>query len=344
MPVFGAERKVIGVLIREYRAEAEEKLAFLESASSGMGDAMYHLWEQDFGLSDKISEAVIIADRYGIVHYCNQEAEKIYHRMGHEGIFLGQNIAKLKLSMEQFPECDTVEAKPLSIGNSIFEIKYFYRKERKDICLILHDVTNEKQFERRLRMQSFLTSEMNHRIKNNLQTVASLLNIQSYKITDEDVKQMFQESVNRVLSIAEVHNALSVSETEKIEMLALIEKICYNITRMLPVKYKVTGDVVYLSASKASTFGLVVNELVQNVVKHARPVGNVTKSVTIDVKNGNQNVNVEIYDNGGGIKEDTSQGIGLQIVKRLVTESLSGEIGMYNKEMGVSVNLSFPKE
>jgi two-component sensor histidine kinase len=351
VPIWGSLPSPIGVLIREFGVNAEHtaerKLELIESASSGFTDAVYSLWSQNVNFSEVLSEAVLLFDKDGIVTYCNKEATKLYRRLGYREPLIGMNFGNVVLSEEQFHECikKVYELKEITMGNLSLEVKFFRQEEKKGedigLCMIVHDVTGIKSKERQLRFQSFVINEMNHRIKNNLQMVASVLGIQSLTIDDKTVKQMFNESISRVLSIAAVHDALAISETEKIEIKPLIERICCNIANLTLLKYEINGTSIVISAEKASAFGLVINELVQNVVKHVQPPKNEDKRVVITIIPGNKYITVEISDNGTGFPESPIRGLGLQLVQRLVTEVLAGKIDINNGKRGSIICLTF---
>ena len=352
VPVFGKDpKKPIGVLIKEHspdeQEKAEQKLAFIQKSASGFTDAVYGLNYQDFNIPDEVREAIVTFDANGIVTYRSMGAVKLYRNLGYQEDILGMSFENVVLTDHTFAECESgiYELIPVSVGSYDLEIKYSTTGggEKDRLCMLVHDVTGEDEARKKLRLQSFLISEMNHRIKNNLQMVASLLNLQANSIYDESIRQMFYESINRVQSIAEVHNQLSLANSESAEMMALSSSICTNISKLAELEYSVEGEECYLPAEKASAYGLVINELIQNVIKHAEPPAGEKKRAWVIINPGMRYVNVEVRDNGKGFPEVLEKNLGLQLVFRLVNENLGGKIEITNGENGSVLSIVFPK-
>lgn len=352
VPVFGKDpKKPIGVLIKERspdeQQKAEQKLAFIQKSASSFTDAVYGLSYQDFNIPDDIREGVIIFDEKGIVTYRSLGAVKLYRNLGYREDLLGMAFENVVLTGDTFAQCveGIYELREVSVGGYVLEVKYSNTggDVHDQVCMLIHDVTGEDEARKKLRLQSFLISEMNHRIKNNLQMVASLLNLQAGSIADESIRQMFYESINRVRAISEVHNQLSLVDSESAEMMDLTLSVCSNISKLAELEYSVSGEACYISAEKASAYGLVINELVQNVIKHAEPPAGEKKRAWIKIQPGMRYVNVEVRDNGKGFPDVLVKNLGLQLVYRLVNENLGGKLEITNGEVGSVLSLVFPK-
>ena len=120
--------------------------------------------------------------------------------------------------------------------------------------------------------------EVHHRVKNNLQLVASILNLQARRCGDPFTEKILRENVGRVLSIAAIHDILTQNggDFRSIGSLTLLEQLRKNLQSFVPegkrIVISVTGDGVELSADTASSVSLVVNELITNALEHAFPV------------------------------------------------------------------------
>lgn len=351
VPVFGKKgKKPIGVLIRECppgeQQKAQQKLAFIQKSATSFTDAVYGLNYQDFNIPDEVREAVIIFDEKGIVTYRSLGAVKLYRNLGYQEDLLGMSFENVTLTGDTFLQCmeGIYKLREVSVGGYALEVKYSNTGggAYDRLCMLIHDVTGEDETRRKLRLQSFLISEMNHRIKNNLQMVASLLNLQANNICDPSIRQMFYESINRVRSIAEVHNQLSLLDGESVEIAALSRSICANMTKLADLEYTVSGEECYISAEKAAAYGLVVNELVQNVLKHAEPPAGEKKQVVIEIDPGTQYINVHVTDNGKGFPDMPVKNLGLQLVHRLVGENLAGKLEITNQGGKTVISLVFP--
>lgn len=352
VPIFGKEKnKPIGVLIRESRGDseqrAEEKLAFIQEASSSFTDAVYSLSLKEFDVSSQMREGIVLFDDHGRVTYYNRGAAALYQKLECRKNLMGASFEEIALTGDTFESYleSPYEVREVVTHECTFEIRYTQnRREQKDkLCMLIRDVTEKKKYEKELRLQTFLVSEMNHRIKNNLQTVASILNIQSHGIQDPEIRQMFFESVNRIRSIAEVHNQLSLTKSEEAELVSLTKRICVNVAVVAEMDYHVSGEEVTISAGKASALGLIINELVQNVAKHACPPNGGRKAVWIDFGLCGNLINVDIRDNGAGFVPGAGKNLGLMLVERLLKEPLGGKMEIKNYAENTIISLEFPR-
>ena len=218
----------------------------------------------------------------------------------------------------------------------------------------VRDISEQKMRERQLgesvKEKELLLKEVHHRVKNNLQTISSLLNLQSKHITDEGVLQTFRESQNRIKSMALIHEKLYMAKDlvnidfkEYVEGLAnhLVQSYFINVNRI-----KINIDVVNvnLGVDKAITCGLIINELVTNSFKHAFPDGR-EGNVNISLIRENDKINLIVSDDGVGLKEGldfrNTETLGLQLVNTLVAD-LDGSIESRDGQ-GTSFLITFPE-
>ena len=190
--------------------------------------------------------------------------------------------------------------------------------------------------------------EVHHRVKNNLQLVASILNLQSRRCADEFTKKILQENVGRVLSIAAIHDILtkSGSNFREIDSLALLEQLRKNLAVFIPEGKKITiqvsGEHAMLSSSTASAVALVVNELVTNALEHAfedRGGGN----ISIDFFAGTLFNTITVADDGVGFDVGKRSGntLGLNIVDATVRDRLRGQLRIHSDESGTRAAFDF---
>ncbi|MEG2073843.1 MAG: sensor histidine kinase [Angelakisella sp.] len=191
--------------------------------------------------------------------------------------------------------------------------------------------------------------ESHHRVKNNLQMVASILNMQARSSDNPEVKQAFKENVSRVLSIASIHDMLtSGGNSEQVEIKPLIDRLCRNIRSILPENKNITitveGDDAVLASDRASSVALCVNELITNAVTHAYPDRR-DGQVAVQVHSGNLYYTISVCDNGVGFyPEDTGRGsLGLSIVRATVEDKLGGELKIASDKHGTRVLFEFRK-
>jgi two-component sensor histidine kinase len=218
------------------------------------------------------------------------------------------------------------------------------------VALIVADVTEIKKKEKELLIKSAVIQEIHHRVKNNLQTIASLLRLQSRRTKSQEVKAALRESVNRILSISVVHEFLSQQDAEFIDVAEVAKNILdMVIQNMLEPDFNLqtvfNGHTVILPSEKASSLALVINELIQNSIEHGF-VGRHEGVVGVDIETLSDCYKVEIYDNGIGIPPDftpqSSSSLGLQIVRTLIESDLGGTFKLYGNN-GTHASITIPR-
>ncbi|MDZ7996167.1 MAG: PAS domain S-box protein [Nostoc sp. EfeVER01] len=180
-----------------------------------------------------------------------------------------------------------------------------------------------------------LLKEVHHRVKNNLQIVSSLLQLQSQTLKDPEIIKVLRESQNRIESISLIHKNLYTSANigqidvaDYISNLAASLLISYQIC---PGKISLETDIdsVSLNVDQAIACGLVINELISNALKHAFPNQQVG-TISIALHNIGNSIEMTIQDNGIGLPDNldwrNTDSLGLSLVHDLVTEQLEGDI------------------
>jgi len=184
-------------------------------------------------------------------------------------------------------------------------------------------------------MRGVLAQEIHHRVKNNLQTVASLLRLQA-RSAHSDPRKALEDSVNRILAIAAVHEVLTEQRDEVVDLRDLIDRLRAMLVQGLAAGKRVHAELeeVSLAGNRATALALVFSELLQNALEHG---GN---SVDIELAQRNGEVLLAITDDGRGIGTDAS-GTGLSIVRALVSDELQGRLDL-RSNAGTRAEVSFP--
>lgn len=199
-------------------------------------------------------------------------------------------------------------------------------------------------------VRSAIIREMHHRVKNNLQTVAMLLRLQLRDGREVSGREVLTETINRILSIAAVHEILSVEGFRLINVRQLLERVTQHVAATmtqpsLRLSVTVGGDDVYLTSQPATSLALVVTELLQNAVEHAFQ-GRSDGRIEIRLAQRESGLVLEVTDDGRGLPEgfDPLGGddLGLKIVHALVTEDLSGTL-TFAGGVGTTVTITLPK-
>ncbi len=190
--------------------------------------------------------------------------------------------------------------------------------------------------------------EVHHRIKNNLQLVASILNLQSRRSQDRQLRLILQENVNRVLSIAAIHDILThvSGDMRTIQSTALLDQLSRNLQMLVSADKHILlvteGDNLPLTADVATSVALVITELVMNALRHAfhtRAEGNIIISVCA----GKLFHTITVTDNGTGFDLEASPGdsLGLRIVRATVQDKLKGKLRLSSGAQGTKVSFDF---
>ncbi len=192
----------------------------------------------------------------------------------------------------------------------------------------------EKQLTKTVGEKEILLREVHHRVKNNLQIIISLLNLQSRYMTDETTLAAFRESQNRVRVMALVHEKLYQSiDLTKLDLGNYIRFLGNNLLQFFGIKGKgitLTMDIhdIFLAIDTAIPLGLIINELISNSLKYAFPEGR-KGEITLAVQRQDHTLTILFKDNGVGIPEDfdwrNAESLGLRLVVSLV-DQLDGTI------------------
>lgn len=204
-----------------------------------------------------------------------------------------------------------------------------------DAALVLvHNATEAVQKQRELNVKSAMIQELHHRVKNNLQTIAALLRLQSRRCENDEARQHLTDAVNRVLSMSVIHEFLSQDGNHPINIRDVCKRIAVQVQQVTSgpdqmIDIQVSGPSIRLPASQATATALVVNELLLNAMEHGirdRADG----KVTIELADLGTQAQFTIQDNGAGLPADFALGnstsLGLQIIRTLVTDDLKGQL------------------
>jgi two-component sensor histidine kinase/putative methionine-R-sulfoxide reductase with GAF domain len=186
-------------------------------------------------------------------------------------------------------------------------------------------------------MRGVLAQEVHHRVKNNLQTVASLLRLQARSTDVIDPREALEHSVNRILAIAAVHEVLTERRDEDVDLADLIDRLRAMLVQGVGGGKDVSAELVpvSISGSRATALALVFSELLQNALEHGG------QSVRVELGRRDGDAVLAIADDGDGIDAEPSAGTGLSIVRALVRDELRGTLDL-RSEGGTRAEVVFP--
>jgi two-component sensor histidine kinase len=219
---------------------------------------------------------------------------------------------------------------------------------------MLHDDTDIRRQDQEMRIKNVLIQEVHHRVKNNLQTIAGLLRMQIRRVESEEARQVLEETLSRILSVAVIHEFLSSDSSNVINIKEVGQRIISQLQYGMlspdsKIQLELSGEPIYLPARQATSCALIINELVQNAIEH----GFEQKKegiVRVNLEDSGDEVMIRVADNGDGLPgdfhlEDTDS-LGLQIVRILVEGDLKGQIQLgsgIDNGNGLSIKIIFPK-
>ena len=221
------------------------------------------------------------------------------------------------------------------------------------ISAILEDITNqvkaENELKESLKEKEILLKEIHHRVKNNLQIISSLLNLQSSYVKNKYDLEIFEESRNRVKSMAMVHEKLYQSDDMarinfKDYIISLGSELFASYKVEPIIKLNIQVQEVMLDINNAIPCGLILNELITNSIKHAFP-NSMEGTISIEMITFDNIIEIMVSDDGVGIPENIdfskTKTLGLQIVNNLVRQ-LDGSIGL-DRSNGTAFKITFKK-
>lgn len=223
-----------------------------------------------------------------------------------------------------------------------------FTEEERTVLLTLANQTALAIENAQLITNTAVVREMHHRIKNNLQTVAMLMQMQVYETDSPDTRHALETNIHRVQSIASVHEVLSERGFRLVNAKEVLEQIS-NMTAGSMVKpgqdvqISVHGQALQLPSRAATALALVCNELVQNALEHAfsdLPAG----QVNISLGHSPDEYIVLVRDDGRGLDEAFERGLGLEIAETLVRDDLDGRMKYNRLAQGTEISIRFPRE
>jgi chemotaxis protein methyltransferase CheR len=232
--------------------------------------------------------------------------------------------------------------------------KVFYEKgTHTSVLLAFEDITGrraiEQQVQELLREKDMLLEEMQHRVANSLQIIASILLINARTVQSEETRLQLQDAHQRVLSVAAVQQHLHVSgRSEPIEIANYLSKLCDTLAQSMigdsrPISLKVDADPGAATSREAVSMGLIVTELVMNALKHAFPGEKPGAAITVSYKVAGTDWKLTVSDNGIGKPDvsasDSKPGLGTSLVKAL-TRQLNAVSDTVSNSRGSAVTIT----
>jgi len=356
------KNKTIAVLIIEEELNNETQPHFKfndwEQSVEEAGSLIEKFGFLEQSLTKYIDDAILIFDNEGILRHHNKSADYYYREFGYRNSINGLHYNNLALDFMTFEQIlqlvqegdyDSLKAREISFGNCHFKSKIIVLTSKGVVIQTFEDITEQKLRESQVREELVAIQEIHHRVKNNLQTVVSLLRLQAGRAESPEAKKVLNESVNRVFSIAATHELLSQQKEDDVQLKMVLDTVITNLSRFYSESMDVCLGInidpsIILNSNTAVTIALIMNELLQNCYDHAfTEKGNGTSSIEIEIKKEKDLILIYVRDNGTGFNfEDIAQhNLGLQIVTSFVESKLNGMIVVDSDHSGTKTKIAF---
>lgn len=321
----------------------------------------------------RVGDGVVLVGADRSVEYTSPNATSALTRSGVDGVIRGTTLAESGFESPSVrvalrtgrPTVDEVEHDDTVVAVRVLPL--LDEGAVTGAVVLLRDVTDLRRRDRLLLSKDATIREIHHRVKNNLQTISSLLRLQGRRLEEPTAKAAIEESVRRIRTIALVHDMLSREPGEDVAFLSVLRPLVGMVEEGLvspdrPVSFTVDGDPGKLSAPVATSLSVVITEILQNIVEHAFPtavqlVGESIVNISLQKEAGE--LSVVITDNGVGISDDlvsalgggdgNKTSLGLSIVHSVVVTEMGGQIDFVSDggdppRVGTRVDIRVPIE
>ncbi len=351
--------QTIAVLAREFDPHMQRAAGVLENTyfsvfrrlAAMVADGTYPFPAEprQTDVSPRVGDGLILLDPEGIIDYASPNALSTLHRLGITAPVRGRRLNTIGLEQravhssyeERIPYLEELEQADRSIV--VQSLPLLEHGKPAGGLVLIRDVSELRRRDRLLLTKDATIAEIHHRVKNNLQTVSSLLRLQSRRVASPEAKAAILESEQRIRSIAMVHEILSREAADH----AAFDEIVVSLARSLEdvltdphhqTEITVHGDPGALPSHMATSLALALAELLQNAIRHGRGAESGPYRVDLHQENDGREVRFRIIDHGVGLPTGfelgRDAGLGLTIVQTLVRDDLGGSIGLAPGERG----------
>ena len=357
----------VGVLVRLWSPSGGRRRLTLERAYLpifGRLARMVHSGTFPFASEDEIVEdpprvgdGVVVLDGDAKVTFASPNAVNALHRIGVVRSIVGSSFPDMGIDSSAvatalataLPAIEEIERRPETIV-LVHAIPLLNEGVAVGAAVLVRDVTDLRRRDRLLLSKDAAIREVHHRVKNNLQTISSLLRLQSRRVEDKSAKEALLEAEHRIRAIAAVHEILASEPGDQVHFSEIVPTLIQlaRDSDMIerPIEVRTQGEVGDISGDIATPLALVVAELLQNCVEHGFFLDDhVAPQIELRFAHSDTALDVTVHDNGVGFPDgfdiNRTRSLGLAIVRDLVQTQLGGSISVANDE-GAVVHLQIP--
>ena len=309
----------------------------------------------------RASDGLIRLDVNGVTTFASPNALSAFNRMGFDDELEGESLVEVTTRIlpekHQFDESlplvvtgrapwrADIEARAVSV--SLRTIPLRDHGTRIGAIVLCRDVTEIRHQEQELITKDATIREIHHRVKNNLQTVASLLRIQARRSHSDEAREALTQAMRRVSAIAVVHDTLSEGLAQNVDFDNVFDRVLKLVAEVAAApntraRTRSTGTFGTLPSEYATPLALALTELVTNAVEHG--LAGQEGDVEIVAERGDERLEVRVRDTGTGLPEgQVGRGLGTQIVRTLIQGELGGTIDWHTiMGSGTEVTIDIP--
>ena len=346
--------RVIAVLSREWASRNSRQPGELERTYIGLFQRFASMISEgsfpfagpvaDSSAAPRVGDGVLVLDEEARVRYASPNAVSALHRVGIGANAVGMRLAELGFNDTPVRRAFESKLPVIEEFEQTADITLLARcmpvlalGEVTGGVLLLRDVTEVRKRDKLLLSKDATIREIHHRVKNNLQTISSLLRLQGRRLSSPEAKAAVAESVRRIRTIALVHETLSREPGDDVAFLEIVRPLLRLAEEGLqspdrPVRFTVQGQGGRLPSTIATPLSVVLTELLQNAVDHGFPEGSNGGDVVVVLSNHDGSLDIRVVNDGHplepGFELNSATGLGLSIVRTLVTTELDGTITM----------------
>ncbi len=349
-----------GVVLRNLAQQVIEAPGKMEVAFMSLADRVFETLERQplvdvdsgepFWTYRRAGDGVMEVDASDVVTYASPNAVNIMRLAGLDGGVIGCEAGTLPGGATAIkPVVRSRGARAITIEVGGRSLSYRTIGFDPGALVLVEDVTDVARREQEIRVKEATIREVHHRVKNNLQTIASLLRIQARRTESDEAAHALAEAVERVSSMAVVHEMLAASTEESVDFSAAARTVVDMVRQSIAhtgadITVKVEGETGLVPAWVATSLALVCAELVHNAIEHGlaeRGHG----AVTVSMRRLPEELHLVVRDDGIGLPDgfdlDSSANLGLAIVKTVVNDDLRGTLS-FSSARGTIVTIRVP--
>lgn len=344
-PIKNGEEDIIGVLIFEHPVEnmcETRESALICENFIGLESLKKYVW-----ITEYYDDATLIVSDNDVVLFCNNAAKELYRKQGYMSEILGKEYKYISLHGNIHHTYEKSYERDMKIGAYYYHIKQKYLEKDQVYLIVLRDITDLKLKNNELLANAAVIKEIHHRIKNNIQTVLSLLRLQKRRTESEEVKEALGDAMSRIQSIATTHEILLNQGVNTISLFYILEELKKQFVLTGQNEQKLIDIIIKgydheINSDLASSVVLVVSELFQNSIKYAF-LNQREGQISIHISDINMGyVMVTVSDNGKGFKrKNKEEGLGLKIIDNLIKYKLKGRWEVQSDENGTITKFDF---